>query len=97
MRLSARIRKDTPNHVGTLWTMRRSGHSARCVVMERLGDWELRVVIDGEMLLTERCPRGSEAFALADQWKRRMLDDGWRQVVPPSADGQGGRLSNHSQ
>lgn len=84
MSLAARMRKDTPNDVGTLWTMRRADHVARCALMEHLGTWELRVVIDGEMLLAERCPRGSEAFALADQWKRRMRRDGWRQVVPPA-------------
>lgn len=84
MSLAARTRKDTPNDVGTLWIMRRSDHSARCALMERLGDWELRVVINGDMLLSERCPRGNAAFALAEQWKRRMLDDGWRQVVPAS-------------
>lgn len=85
MSLPARMRKDTPNNVGTLWTMRRAEHVARCALMEHLGTWELRVVIDGEMLLAERCPRGSEAFALAERWKRRMRRDGWRQVVPAAA------------
>jgi hypothetical protein len=87
MSLPARMRKDAPKDVGTLWTMRRSDHRARCALVERLGSWELRVLIDGEMLLAERCPRGSEAFALADQWKRRMRDDGWHQVVPAGAGG----------
>ena len=59
MSLAARMRKDTPNNVGTLWTMRRADHVARCALMEHLGTWELRVVIDGEMLLAERCPAGA--------------------------------------
>jgi hypothetical protein len=84
MTLAARMRKDMPNDVGTLWRMRRSDHHARCALMERLGIWELRIVIDGEMLLSERCPRGNSAFALAERWKRRMFDDGWRQIVPGS-------------
>lgn len=82
MGLAARTSKETPHDVGTLWTMRRSDHYARCSVMERLGTWELRVVVDGRMLLSERCPRGAAAFALAETWKRRMFDDGWRQVLP---------------
>lgn len=82
MGLAARTRKETPNDVGTLWTMRRSDHDARCSLMERVGTWELRVVVDGKMLLSERCPRGAAAFALAETWKRRMFDDGWRQVLP---------------
>ena len=84
MSLAARMRRDMPNDVGTLWSMYRSDHSARCALMERLGNWELRIIIDGEMLLSERCPRGNSAFALAEQWKRRMLDDGWHLIVPGS-------------
>lgn len=82
MSLAARTSKDTRNDVGTLWMMRRRDHNARCALMERIGGWELRVVIDGEVLLSERCPRGNAAFALAERWKLRMFDDGWRQVVP---------------
>ena len=82
---AARTRKDSPKDVGTLWIMRRSHHSARCALLERFGTWELRIVIDGEMLLSERCRRGSAAFALAETWKGRMSDDGWRQVLPETA------------
>ena len=82
MSLPASGRRVMPDDVGTLWTLRRSGHTARCALMALVGEWELRTIVDGNALLAERCPRGAEAFALADLWKRRMLDDGWRQVVP---------------
>ena len=75
----------TPHDVGTLWTMRRLGHRARCALIDRAGEWELRVLADGEVLLTERCARGSEAFALAEIWKQRMLNQGWHQIVPPAS------------
>ena len=78
----ATTRRDAPNDVGTLWTLHRSDHRARCALIAWLGDWELRLVVDGETLLAERCPRGAEAFALADLWKRRMIDRGWCQVLP---------------
>jgi len=80
--MSARSHQSTPNDVGTLWTLRRLGRQARCALMAWPGDWELRVLVDGEILLSERCPRGDEAFALAELWKRRMLEQGWRQVLP---------------
>ena len=73
---------DSVSDVGTLWTMRQFAHVARCALMARPGDWELRVIVDGDTVAAERCQRGSETFALADAWKRRMLDEGWRQVVP---------------
>jgi hypothetical protein len=78
-------RREIPDDVGTLWTLRRSGHTARCALMALVGEWELRTIVDGHIILTEQCPRGDEAFALADLWKRRMLVDGWRQVVPAGA------------
>ena len=74
--------RNSPLDVGTLWTMTRLGHSARCVVMAWPGEWELRVLVDGEELLSERRPRGDEAFTLCEQLKVRMLDAGWQQVVP---------------
>jgi hypothetical protein len=85
MTLAAATPQDAPIDVGTLWTMRRSGHSARCALLASLGRWELRVVVDGATLLAERCPRGAEAFATAELWKRRMLEQGWSQVVPSGA------------
>jgi len=79
---SANGRRETSDDVGTLWTLERSGHRARCALMALVGEWEPRVLVDGHAILAERCPRGAGAFALADRWKRRMLDDGWREIVP---------------
>ena len=70
------------NDVGTLWTMRRLGFHARCALIALPSEWELRIVVDGEELLSERCPRGAEAFRLADQWRARMIQQGWTQVKP---------------
>jgi hypothetical protein len=78
-------REDTPNDVGTLWTMQRWGTRARCALMAWPEGWELRVLVDGEPLLEERCARADEAFALADTWKHRMREQGWQQIVPRSA------------
>jgi hypothetical protein len=79
-----RPREETASDVGTLWTMRRSGRRARCALMACAGEWELRVLEDGEAVFTERCPRGDEVFVIAELWKRRMFEQGWDQVVPGS-------------
>jgi hypothetical protein len=84
-RTSGTPRRDIPNDVGTLWTMQRRRHSARCARMAWPASWELRVVVGSEILLTERCARAGEAFTLAELWKRSMRERGWRQVVPYSA------------
>jgi hypothetical protein len=75
---------DSRANIGTLWTMRQSAHVARCVVFASIGDWELCVVVDGVKQQMQRCTRGTQAFALADGWKQRMLDEGWQQILPAS-------------
>jgi hypothetical protein len=75
-------KQDTPDDVGTLWTMRQRGSSARCALLAWSDEWELRVLINGETLLSERCVTADDAFALAKTWKQRMLEHGWLQVVP---------------
>jgi len=78
----SRAHRAEPNDVGTLWTMRRLDHQARCALMALPFEWELRVVVDGQELLSERCPRGAEAFRIAEQWRARMIQQGWRQITP---------------
>jgi hypothetical protein len=85
MLISKKSEQSLSKDVGTLWTMGRLGCQARCALIARPADWELRVLIDGQILLTQRCTRGAEAFRLAEQWRGRMLDDGWIQVVPRSS------------
>jgi hypothetical protein len=90
VRTSKASHADAPRDVGTLWMMRRSGHLVRCALLAWPVDWELRVVVDGEILLAERCPRGAEAFRLGERWRDRMLDQGWQLIVPG---GRRGRTS----
>ena len=82
MRPSRTSRQDSPRDVGTLWTMVHRERSARCALMAWPQDWEVRVQIDGAILHSERCERADDAFELAGQWKRRLLGQGWRPVVP---------------
>jgi hypothetical protein len=73
---------EAPEDVGTLWTMQRLESSARCALMACSGGWEVRVLVDGTLLLAEQCARADAACHLADRWKQRMLQDGWHQIVP---------------
>ena len=74
--------RDTCKDVGTLWSMRRHGRSARCALLAWPGTFELRILVDGQPLLSERCDGAAEAFTLAEAWKRRMTDKGWHLVIP---------------
>jgi hypothetical protein len=68
--------------VGTLWMLQRSDVTARCALLNSRAGWELRAIVGAETILTERCDRTEDAFAVADLWKRRLIDQGWRQIVP---------------
>jgi hypothetical protein len=74
----------TPDDIGTLWTVRRFGRQARCALMSWPEGWELRIVVDSDILLAQRCGRGSKAFSLAEEWRNRMLAQGWDPTVPRS-------------
>ena len=74
--------ENAPHDVGTLWTMRRSERCARCALMTWASDWELRVLVEGDVLLTERCRTAADAFEVAERWRLRMLGRGWNQVKP---------------
>lgn len=78
MRSTRPIRRANENDIGTLWTMRRFHHVARCALIECDGDWELRVLIEDAVILSRSCRRGNDAFALGELWKQRMLRDGWQ-------------------
>jgi hypothetical protein len=84
-------RQQTPNDVGTLWTMQRRERLARCALIDYLGGWEVRVLVDGEIRLAECCDAADEAFALAEGWKLRLIDQGWTQIVPQSVHRQSPR------
>ena len=72
----------SPDDVGTLWTLARRGQTARCALMAWPGTWEVRVLVDGKILEAQRCARGAEAFKLADDLKKEMILRGWRQLLP---------------
>jgi hypothetical protein len=78
-----RQREAGPVDIGTLWTMHRVDHAARCALLAGRVGWSVRVLVDGDLLLEERCTQAAEAFTLAEQWRLRMVSQGWQQVVPP--------------
>ncbi len=82
----ALVSDNSPYDAGTLWTMRHLDQRARCALLAWPAEWELRVIVDGRTLLSQRCPRGAEAFELAETWRRRMVEQHWTQIVPASGD-----------
>ena len=73
-----RVQRD----IGTLWTLKRGESTARCVLLALADGLELQVLIDGGLLRTEACERHQEAFTLAERWRARMMDRGWKGLRP---------------
>src|SRR5215204_4654039 len=70
-----------PQDVGTLWTLRREEYTARCILLSWSPNWELRVVMEKDILLAKRCRTTAEAFDLAEHWRRGLLPHGWEQII----------------
>ena len=85
MRSNVRQNPNGPQDVGTLWILRRREFTARCALLAWPDEWEVRVVIEGETLLTDRHSRTIDAFTLAADWKRRLLEQAWEPVRRHSA------------
>jgi hypothetical protein len=64
--------------VGTIWTLDRDGRTAVCIVLSTARTMEVRVLIDGDTLLSQRCERHG-VFSVAEAWKRRLMERGWQQ------------------
>ena len=75
-------RADGVSDLGTLWVMQRQDHRARCALIVQSRHWALHVLVDGKLLIAERCERGANTFELAESFKQRLLADGWRLLVP---------------
>lgn len=74
-----------PQDVGTLWTLRREEYTARCSLFFWSAEWELRVVMEKDVLLAQRCSATADAFELAEHWRRGLVEHGWQQIIPMSA------------
>jgi hypothetical protein len=61
-----------------LWTLTRGESTARCTLLALAEGLELQVVMDGALLRAERCDRHEQSFALAERWRERMMDRGWK-------------------
>ena len=73
---------ELPHDLGTCWNLTRDGSVARCVLLVSGDDWEARVVVNGDPLLWKRCRNAADVFGVSEDWKSRMLADGWTTVTP---------------
>ena len=83
LRTRAESKRQVERSVGTLWTLQRGESAARCALIVADDRLHLRVLMDGDVLRSERCESYQGAFALAERWRTRMMERGWVRVTPP--------------
>jgi hypothetical protein len=74
---------DVSDSMGTLWLVQRDDHLAHCGLFWSREGWELRVHIHEYTLLAQQCKRADQVLELADAWRERLIERGWRDARPP--------------
>ena len=75
--LPSREGQELPQDVGILWTLEHSGRIARCELLSHYDIWEVRLLVDSDLLWSERCAISHDVFSIAEQWKRGLGGRGW--------------------
>ena len=60
-----------------LWTLHRNLRTAVCTIDSCPTGWLLRVAVNEETLLIQRCGSSEEAFAVGDRWQLLLGEQGW--------------------
>ena len=70
-----------PLALGTAFKLRKrkgdTDHVAVCELWSHLFGWELRLLVDGELLRSQFCRTGGAWITLFDLWKTKLLEKGW--------------------
>jgi hypothetical protein len=84
--------KQAERSVGMLWTLQRGESTARCALVAAIDGLQLRVLMDDDVLRSERCESHHAAFEMAERWRMRMTERGWVRVRPQGWTGRSPRL-----
>jgi hypothetical protein len=75
--------RPTPNRtIDTLWTVRKDQHVMTCLIIEAPVGEELRVLVDGELYLTELHRVRDGLVGRANVLHRALLAHGWTVAHP---------------
>jgi len=50
-----------------LWTLEHGGRIARCELLSHYDIWEVRLLVDSDLLWSERCAVSHDVFTIAEQ------------------------------
>lgn len=75
-----------PIHLGELFTVRKNGVEAYCMLRTHQFGWELclQVGLNRDFLQTKVCQTQDQVLDTTDEWKAGMLAKGWTAGPPTS-------------
>jgi hypothetical protein len=63
--------------LGPMWTVTKNGRTAACSLATHVLGWELRILLDGELIRSEVCKTEPGVFDTSDGWRRDCEAKGW--------------------
>jgi len=63
--------------MGVMWTVVKDDQWCRCVLRSHPMGWELRKVLNDDLLRSEVCKHQGDVFTLAAKWQKEAIEKGW--------------------
>ena len=67
-----------PVRVSSGWKLTKDSHSAECELFAHQLGWELRLLIDQDLRMSQVCRSQDDVLTTGEQWKVAMIEKGWR-------------------
>ena len=61
-----------------MWTFHKGTRTAECVVWPHVVGWELRLMVNAELLQSQICRSDDDLTTTQDQWHAAMRERGWQ-------------------
>ncbi len=82
----------SPERVRLLWTLARAGAVTTAELWVLPTGWQIRMLVNGDVVATSAVAGCAAARAISDQWRAGLLTDGWITVRPQEAVGDDGPI-----
>ena len=66
-----------PVRISSGWNLTKGTHVAECVLYAHEFGWELRLLIDRELPMSQVRRSTNDVLSTGEQWKAAMIEKGW--------------------
>lgn len=69
-----------PKHLGDLWSLRKKGRTALCILVGHPLGSEARVIVDGDLVRSEHFKDTKQMLDTTEEWRKAFEQKGWRSL-----------------